>query len=209
MSGCRHLSYNEVHSVLSNLTGNFSLRNRALFQLGVDTGYRISELLSLTFIEVFDSDRVRDRISVSRAQMKGSRIGRTNIMMSRLSKKRLFLWKEKATGYNFKELDPVFFSRKRDEDGNLQAISSVQAWRAFDKAVKEAGIDGKIGTHSMRKTAGVRFYKESGRDLKATQLFLGHSSVNDTMRYLSDCLVDIDNISQKMHERYDKMTAAT
>lgn len=208
MSGCRHLSHQEVSSIINNLTGKFSLRNRALFQLGIDTGYRISELLSLSIQDVFDGDRVKDRISVARSNMKGERIGRFNIKISNISKQRLYMWYEEAQDMEhilgINPGDPVFFSRKRDDQNNLKAISSVQAWRSFKKAIKQAGIDGKVGTHSMRKTAGVRFYKESGLDLKATQIFLGHSSVNDTMRYLSDCIVDIDGICEKMHQRHEQ-----
>lgn len=212
MSGCRHLSHQEVNDIINNMTGTFTLRNRALFQLGVETGYRISELLSLSFGDVFDNDRVCDRVSICRDNMKGKRVGRGNIMMGNLSKKRLMLWKEEAekreSKHGIDSADPIFFSRKRDDNDRLQSITAVQAWRAFKKAIKAAGIDGKVGTHSMRKTAGVRFYKESGQDLKATQIFLGHSSVNDTMRYLSDCLVDIDGISKNMHERYENMATA-
>lgn len=203
MSGCRYLTPKEVDRVINNFEGTFELRNKALFQLGVDTGYRISELLSLEFKDIFDGSRVKERIGVDRKNMKGKRVSRNNIKYSMLSKSRLGYWRKKALNIEsiigIEPSDPVFFSRKRNKDGNLKAISSTQAWRAFNKAVQAAGLDGKIGTHSMRKTAGVRCFLATGKDLKATQSFLGHSSVTDTMTYLSDYISDLDGITDKMH----------
>ena len=48
MKGTRPLDNDEIRSVSTCFTGTYEVRNRGLFLLGVSTGGRISELLSLT-----------------------------------------------------------------------------------------------------------------------------------------------------------------
>ena len=58
MKGTRPLDNNEIRTVAEGFDGVFAVRNRGLFVLGVSTGGRISELLSL---KVGDSLRGRKR----------------------------------------------------------------------------------------------------------------------------------------------------
>ena len=48
MKGTRPLDNDEIRLVSACFTGTYQVRNRGLFMLGVSTGGRISELLSLT-----------------------------------------------------------------------------------------------------------------------------------------------------------------
>ena len=57
MKGTRPLDNNEIRLVSACFTGTFATRNRGLFLLGVSTGGRISELLSLTIADVWQNDR--------------------------------------------------------------------------------------------------------------------------------------------------------
>ena len=47
MKGTRPLDNSEIRRVSAAFTGMYEVRNRGLFMLGVSTGGRISELLSL------------------------------------------------------------------------------------------------------------------------------------------------------------------
>ena len=56
MKGTRPLNNQEIRLVSACFDGNpFGDRNRGLFMLGVSTGGRISELLSLTIGDVYQS----------------------------------------------------------------------------------------------------------------------------------------------------------
>ena len=55
MKGTRPLDNNEIRLVSACFTGTFEVRNRGLFMLGVSTGGRISELLSLTIGDVYQN----------------------------------------------------------------------------------------------------------------------------------------------------------
>ena len=53
MKGTRPLDNDGIRRVSAAFTGTFEVRNRGLFILGVSTGGRISELLSLTIRDVY------------------------------------------------------------------------------------------------------------------------------------------------------------
>ena len=52
MKGTRPLDNDEIRRVSGCFTSTYEVRNRSLFMLGVSTGGRISELLSLTLGDV-------------------------------------------------------------------------------------------------------------------------------------------------------------
>lgn len=58
-------------------------RDRALVALGLNTGFRVSELLSLNVGDVWDGERVRPQVKVARAKMKGGRGPRRKSVSSR------------------------------------------------------------------------------------------------------------------------------
>jgi len=57
MTGSRPLTELEIQNILQSFTGKYSLRNRTLFLLGLNTGARISELLSLDVGDVWRFQR--------------------------------------------------------------------------------------------------------------------------------------------------------
>jgi site-specific recombinase XerC len=71
--------------------------------------------------------------------------------------------------------------------GNL---STRQYARMVDEWVSAVGLNvSEYGTHSMRRTKASLIYKATG-NLRAVQILLGHSNIENTVRYLG---VDIDD----------------
>ena len=58
MKGTRPLDNNEIQLVSACFSGTYEVRNRGLFLLGVSTGGRISELLSLRIADVFQNEKI-------------------------------------------------------------------------------------------------------------------------------------------------------
>ena len=50
-------------------------------------------------------------------------------------------------------------------------------------AFRKAGLNGKLATHSMRKSYAQRLYDET-RDLYLVKEMLGHASIETTLKYL-------------------------
>ena len=73
---------------------------------------------------------------------------------------------------------PLFPSRKFGS-----ALSRSQAHRILERAFQQAGLNGKLATHSLRKTFAQRIYDASG-DIFLVKEMLGHKSVETTKQYL-------------------------
>jgi integrase len=77
MIGCRPLTDTDIALVRRSFGGTYAARDRALFLLGVKTGFRIDELLSIRLGDVWQHDRLVDQLTVRRAAMKRKREGHT------------------------------------------------------------------------------------------------------------------------------------
>ena len=67
MKGTRPLDNNEIRLVSACFTGTFEARNRGLFILGVSTGGRTSELLSLTRADKYTHTHFFDKVIICRS----------------------------------------------------------------------------------------------------------------------------------------------
>jgi len=188
MKGCRPLTDEEVEIVAKSFGGRFAARDRALFLLGVKSGFRISELLSLRLADVVQTERIVDRVTVQRRNMKKKTEGRT-VLLHPDAKTALTEWVRQLTADGYMTDDALVFQSRK---GRNQAINRQQAWKILREAYQANELSGKLGTHSMRKTFADRIYDRLGRDLVKTQRALGHRNVNSTVSYLSFREEDID-----------------
>ena len=188
MKGCRPLTSDEVELTAKTFGGPFAARDRALFLLGVRSGFRISELLSIRLADVLQAGRLVDRVAVQRRNMKKKTEGRT-VLLHPEAKAALEVWIAdlKAAGYMTADAY-VFQSRK----GQNRPISRQQAHRILSGAYSVNGMTGNLGTHSMRKTFANRVYDALGGDLVKTAKALGHRNLNSTGAYLSFREEEID-----------------
>ena len=76
MKGTRPLDNHEIRRVSACFTGTFEARNRGLFMLGVSTGGRISELLSLTIGDVWQNRAAATDLLYNRSIVKGGEVSR-------------------------------------------------------------------------------------------------------------------------------------
>lgn len=84
-------------------------------------------------------------------------------------------------------LDDFIFPSRVNYMGHL---STRQYARLVDEWVGAVGLNVKeYGTHSMRRTKASLIYKATG-NLRAVQILLGHTNIENTVRYLG---VDIDD----------------
>jgi integrase len=72
MKGARKLSDSEIAPIASSFRGRYAVRDRALFILGLSTGGRISELLSLRIKDVWQYSTPVDTIYFRKSQTKVS-----------------------------------------------------------------------------------------------------------------------------------------
>ena len=181
MKGTRPLDNKEIRLVSACFDGTFEARNRGLFMLGVSTGGRISELLSLTVGDVWQNRRAVTDLLFDRSIVKGGEISRAVPVNSdgRRAISDLIAWHEEK--YNtIAPSRPLFPSRNKN--GSV-AMNRQTAHEMLKKAFLDAGLNGKLATHSLRKSFAQRVYEESG-DIYLVQELLGHRNVSTTQKYI-------------------------
>ena len=180
MAGCRSLRDEEILAVIEALGGKHALRNRALFVLGLNTGFRISELLSLNLGDVYQK-QINDRVTVKRRNIKGKIAGRT-IALNQITKSTLQPYVQSLLDAQEPLDRPLFFVVYRGK----QRMTRKQAWRILQDAFEIAHLQGNLGTHTMRKTFARVMYAALNFRIEKLQRLLGHKWLNSTVSYIDD-----------------------
>jgi integrase len=189
----RALTFDEVAALESALIARRRFRDRAFLVLAVNTGFRVSELLSIKWHQVLTpAGEVAREILIERAQLKGGAGKRRKVVRSRrvpLTERVRGALADLMGQLGTIPTGPVFRSRV----GDGQPITRGQAHRWLKRLAREIGLDGgRIGTHSARKLFAVQVHRASGGDLIKTQRVLGHSSPITTGKYLETSQDELD-----------------
>lgn len=173
----------------------FTLRDQAAITLGINVGFRATELLSLNVGDVWQHGRMRACVTVARCRLKGGRGRRRKNISSRtvplndaaVAALQKYLFSRFGSG-SAAPLEPLFPSR-------FHGVRLTR-WRLnhLVKAVlAKAGVAGaeQFGTHSLRKTFAARIFSATGHDINLTRVALGHAQIGTTQRYLQ---VDDDDV---------------
>ena len=152
-------------------------RDYIMFLIGINTGLRVSDILNLKRDQVVKlKNRKRKEFAIKEGKTKKERIINLTAIFTEVYE------------YAFTvESDWLFPSRKGDK-----AISKIQAYRQLQKAGNMAEIE-SIGTHTMRKTFGYWFYKQT-KDIAMLQNILNHSTPEITLRYIGIDKEEQDNV---------------
>ena len=195
MKGTRPLDNSEIRLVSACFDGTFADRNRGLFMLGVSTGGRISELLSLTIGDVYQNRAAVTDLLFDKSVVKGGELSRAVPVNTdgRRAIEDLIGWHREKYGTTHKSR-PLFPSRNGQ---GTQRMSRRTAHDVLKSAFEAAGLNGHLATHSLRKSFAQRLYDQTG-DIFAVQEMLGHKSVATTQKYLGVNYASVRDALQKM-----------
>ncbi len=195
MKGTRPLDNTEIRKVAEAFNGTFTVRNRNLFMLGVSVGGRISELLALKVGDVWQNGKPVKDLLFARSIVKGGEVSRAvpvNVD-GREAIEALIAWHAEQ----YADIDatrPLFPSRK---GRGTKPMTRIAAHDVLKPAFELAGLNGKLGTHSLRKSYAQRLYEQTN-DIYAVQEMLGHKSVVTTQRYLGVNYASVRAASEAM-----------
>ena len=181
MKGTRPLDNDEIRRVSAAFTGTYEIRNRGLFMLGVSTGGRISELLSLRIGDVYQNKKPVSDLLYSKSIVKGGEVSR-RVPVNADGKKtinELVTWHRRHYG-SIASKRPLFPSRHKS---GTVPMHRQTAHAILKTAFMEAGLNGHIATHSLRKSFAQRLYDKTG-DIYLVQELLGHRNISTTQKYL-------------------------
>ena len=190
MKGCRPFTDQELEQMEIQLrAGPQGTRNVAFFLLGWQTGFRISEILALRLGDVVHLGEVVQDLKMRKAHRKGQP---ESLIMYLPARARMGIRRlvDELGRRGFLCRDDFLFQTA--SLGN-KAITRTYAWGIIRRAADAIGLDGSIGTHSMRKTFAQKVYdhcKERSAagepidPLTETKEALGHENVQSTIHYL-------------------------
>ncbi len=146
-------------------------RNRLLFILGINVGLRISDLVGLKVKDLSGKDRI-----VKREQKTGKE---TSILLNAALRHDI---RELMAGRSGDEY--VFQSRCRDRvTKQNKPMTRQRAYQIVNTMCRRAGVGGKIGNHTLRKTFGYWHYQQF-RDVVFLMRHFNHSDQTITLRYI-------------------------
>ena len=186
----RALERQEIHKLFDCVDGTrYSARNRVILIVGIGMSLRATELCQLIVSDVLDDNAdVKTYVIIRPETAKGNR-GRTIRIGQRVREAIAdFISYKRTAGESLKADAPLFCSQK---GGHLDR---TQLFRIVKAILKKAGIDESV--HTLRKTGGTHYYIQSGYDIIATQIMLGHADSSTTRRYL--------NITTEQLEKYSE-----
>lgn len=153
---------------------NKNIRDYLLFNIGIYTGLRISDILKFTHADLKGKEYLEIR------EIKTGKARRIKVNSKLKAIIAYYYECNKCKDYNEKVFD---FSR-------------VHAYRIINDACRTMGIRDRIGTHTLRKTFGYHHYQQY-KDVAVLQSTFGHSAPSVTLRYIG---VNDDMIDQCIDE---------
>ncbi|WP_438480834.1 tyrosine-type recombinase/integrase [Oleiharenicola lentus] len=160
-------------------------RDRALIELGVQTGLRLSELLALRIQDVWRNGTPLPVLRVSRRNLKGGRGCRARLVSSRTIPLNVRARNALAAhlGPTIRSpVSPLFPSRNA---AGLQPLCRQQAVRIIKKIFLNAGLDPHRvwSGHSLRKRFVRGIFDQTG-SINIARQAVGHRWITTTQLYL-------------------------
>ncbi|TXM98854.1 tyrosine-type recombinase/integrase [Methylobacterium sp. WL64] len=175
----RALKPQQVWAVRFWLDGERRVRDRAMFDLAINSKLRGCDIVKLKISDLVSGGRVRSR-AITVQQKTGRPVQFELLEPARTS---ILAWLESRGG----ALDDYAFPSRTD---HAKHISTRQYARLVDEWVTGIGLRREdYGTHSLRRTKASLIYKRTG-NLRAVQILLGHTKIESTVRYLG---VDVED----------------
>jgi integrase len=159
----RPLTQKQIWAVRFHLDREGRLRDKALFDLAIDSKLRGCDLVKIKIGDVVAGSDVRHRAIV--IQQKTNRPVQFELTAD--VRATLFSWLERRGG----SISDYLFPSRVDHAGHM---STRQYARLVDEWVTAIGLrKTDYGTHSLRRTKAAMIYRATG-NIRAIQILLGH-----------------------------------
>lgn len=152
-------------------------RNYLLIIVGLNSALRISDILYLTFGDIYDFQRREIKTHMIVKEQKTEKTNRIYINQEIRNAFKLY------TDFHIHPADHWLFFSQKSQDENSQPLSRYQAYRLIRKAADYAGLPQDISCHSLRKTFGYHAWKQGTPPALLMNIY-NHSSYQITKRYL-------------------------
>ncbi|MDD2341346.1 MAG: tyrosine-type recombinase/integrase [Tolumonas sp.] len=182
----RPFKLEEIWRIRTRLELENDLMQLALLNLAIDSKLRASDLLKTHVYDVSSQGIINDRVQCIQ-QKTGTDV---HYEITSRTQQSLSLW------IHFASLEAKNFlfpsdRRKKQPISYSFYRSIIRSW-----AVKLGLNADYYGTHSMRRTKATLIYART-KNIRAVQILLGHSKLDNTIRYLGVELEDALRLSEQ------------
>lgn len=178
-------SEKKIKDLKKYLLGSGNMRNYALIVLGFNTALRISDILSLTWEDVYDFE---EKTFKTHVYIKEQKTGKDKkFLLNKNAIEGLLKHKRKLGHIN--PSDYIFSSR----NGQNKALTRFMAIKIIKESCSAVGIKEHVGCHSLRKTFGYHSWKK-GVPVPVLMELFNHSTQSITKLYLGISQDDIDDV---------------
>ncbi|MBQ8507496.1 MAG: tyrosine-type recombinase/integrase [Clostridia bacterium] len=166
--------------------GKYEVSWELLLLVGFNTSLRVSD---------FTRFRVRDLKGRDYAEIKAKKTGKEAYILINPSARREINRLLAGRGPD----EYIFQSRQKDKYSKKpRPITRQRVYQIINKIARQAGIEDRIGCHTLRKTFGYHYYKMTG-DVVSLQRILCHSFQRETLVYIGIVQENIDESLMKMN----------
>jgi len=184
-----YMEWNDFVSLITRLEKDEDYKFSLLISIGVFTGLRISDLLTLKYSDLIGNDVLR----ITEKKTKKVRSIKINKDLKDIIER--IVSKMKVT-----ELNTLIFLNRFGTKSIDKSYVNVRLKEIFSRYRIKVG--GNISTHTFRKTLGRRVMEVNNYSNESLVLLMelfGHSSMSITKRYLGIR-------EQEIHDVYDSLT---
>jgi integrase len=184
-----YMEWNDFISLITRLEKDENYKFCLLISIGVFTGLRISDLLSLTYSDLLSNETFTLREMKTKKQRSIKVNKDLKEIVSRIVSKS-----------NITNLNQIIFINKYGTKSIDKSYVNVKLKELVKKY--RIKLDGNVSTHTFRKTLGRRVMEVNNYSNESLVLLMelfGHSSMSITKRYLGIR-------EQEIHNVYDSLT---
>ena len=161
----------DIAKVKQYLLGKDNKRNYCIFVVGINVGLRAGDLLSLRICDVTDDNRIFNEVSITEQKTGKSR----TFTLNKSAKDSIQLYLNTLPAV---DLDGWLFPSRKGGHIGVRPLHHI-----IKTTLKELGIKGNYGTHTLRKTMAFHRY-QNNVPIETLQKMLNHSSSAITLRYI-------------------------
>jgi integrase len=191
---CRPLEDDEITLILNSFTGRKKDRNRLMFLVGIQCGYRVAEVVSLRVRDVAERGQIKKHVKVEAKHMKGKERSREVAIGDGL-KRDLQNW------LTVIGTDPDTYLFQSDQGINKKLTPRMVQYVINDLKIK-LNLEGVLGTHCMRKTFADMMWEISNGNIYFVSQALGHTNIQSTVAYMPNIQKEVDAAVLKNSQRY-------
>ncbi|MFZ4105922.1 tyrosine-type recombinase/integrase [Flavobacterium sp.] len=184
-----YMEWNDFISLITRLEKDENYKFCLLISIGVFTGLRISDLLTLTYSDLLNNETFTLREMKTKKQRSIKVNKDLKEIVSRIVSKS-----------NITNLNQIIFINKYGTKSIDKSYVNVKLKELVKKY--RIKLDGNVSTHTFRKTLGRRVMEVNNYSNESLVLLMelfGHSSMSITKRYLGIR-------EQEIHNVYDSLT---